>query len=233
MSCIGVIKGIHPSISDNSVKASLRREGADITLASRIENYRGKTFCIKLTFNGNSKPLTVSYNGFDKMIHPFIPPSSTLLCHKCGRGGHRIVDCNARTKRCPICSEEHERKECTNKAESERKCPNCQQNHTANYHKCPYLIREKAIVKIRLYDNLPRNQAINIWEERERQIVQNLNPTVPPSNLGNNPVTINSQSGTNLVPNQNRNAWNISAPNINNPVTNLATSHPATVTNNV
>lgn len=176
LSCLGVIKGIHPSVKPERVKTNLRREGVDVIEATRITNYRGNTFCIKLKFHGSKKTHTVIYDGYDKVIHPFIPPTNTLLCHKCGKGGHRALNCNTSATKCPICSStNHERADFP---KDTKKCPNCGEGHTANYHKCPYLIREKEITKIRLYDDIPRHRAINVWEERARQRATNvINPT--------------------------------------------------------
>ncbi|CAL4250117.1 unnamed protein product, partial [Meganyctiphanes norvegica] len=138
LSCLGFIK-ILPSVKDERIKANLIREGNNNIIAvSRIKKYRGETFCVKLQFSGHTRPPTVIYDGYDKIVHPYIPPAYLLLCHKCGKGGHKIDQCKSRLPKYPICSQEHERKDCL---KTSRKCPNCEgdQNHSPTYHKCPYL----------------------------------------------------------------------------------------------
>ena len=118
LSCIGVIKGIHPSIKAERVKATLLREGGKIIEVTRIVNQRGNTFCIKIKFQGMKKPPTVKYDGYDKFVHPFIPPSNTLLCRKCGKGSHRAIECNTKILKCPICSNNHDRVGCPKLSQS-------------------------------------------------------------------------------------------------------------------
>ena len=166
LSSLGVIRGIPPEVKENRIKANLIREGAHILSVTRIKNYRGDTYTVKIQFVGTTIPETVKYNGNDKTVFPYLPPANRLLCLRCGKGRHKIVNCKTRNLKCPICSQPHERRECP---KTDKKCPNCEGPHTANYHLCPYLIREQDLVKMRIIDNIPRHRAINIWEERARQ----------------------------------------------------------------
>ena len=165
-----------------------------------------------------------------KLVHPYIPPAHLLLCHRCGKGGHKTDQCKSHVPKCPICSKEHERKDCTKES---RKCPNCDQNHSATYHKCSYLIREKEITNIRILEDIPRHRAINVWEERARQraTLQQVqgNPTSFPN--GTHPApNIIRQSGTLPAPQfQNNNLQNI-ASNQNQLGTGLAPNNVQTGT---
>ena len=85
LSCLGVIKGIPTSVDPIRVKSNLIREGTNVIGTSRItRRYREETIttrCIKIEFYGHTKPDVVKYAGYDKKVHPYIPPIYTLLCH--------------------------------------------------------------------------------------------------------------------------------------------------------
>lgn len=168
----GVMKGIDPAVPENRIKANLKAGRANVSEVTRLSNRDGPTTTVKLKFDSMILPKYINYSGVTKLIHPYIPPNNRLLCHRCGRGGHKAAQCRSGGRQCPICSGPHERRGCPRDAAGQplkMECPNCHQpGHTANWQKCTYLQREKDIIRIRLENNIPRNQAVNIWEHRER-----------------------------------------------------------------
>ena len=230
LSCLGVLKGIPVSIDPIKVKTNLSREGTNVIKTSRITRKVGEdiinTRCIKVEFYGHTKPDTVPYAGFNKKVHPYIPPTYTLLCHRCGKGGHKADQCKARYKVCTIwASTEHTRDTCP---KTSRRCSNCKNEHTANYYKCPYLQKERQITKIRLYENVPRSTAINIWDEKAKQKQQNQiqapSPAVLPVNSIQYGTPAPQTQNRNLVPPQYTTNFtpNFNASNISNPGMNIA-----------
>ena len=59
LSSLGVIRGIPPEVKENRIKANLIREGAHILSVTRIKNYRGDTYTVKIQFVGTTIPETV------------------------------------------------------------------------------------------------------------------------------------------------------------------------------
>ncbi|CAL4082131.1 unnamed protein product, partial [Meganyctiphanes norvegica] len=165
----GVMKGIPPEVSLDRVKAEFVRNSIDVQDIIRIKNRQGPTHCLKIEFTGEI-PEEIEYAGEPKTIYRFNPPSWTLICNNCAKGGHKADYCRSPPK-CPICSENHARKDCQKYTVQ---CANCNQQHTARYGKCPYFQMEKDIMKIRTTENVPRHTAKNIWkikeEERKRAI---------------------------------------------------------------
>lgn len=68
--------------------------------------------------------------------------NSPAQCFSCQRFGHSSLHCGY-APRCVKCAGPHQAKECTKTKEMAPKCVNCEGDHTANYSKCPALIREK------------------------------------------------------------------------------------------
>ena len=191
---IGILKGIHQDISINRVKANLVRQGLEIGEVTRLQNRYGPTKCIIINFN-NEIPSEIVYAGRQTAIHRYNPPDRNLICNKCSLGGHKADYCNTKgSPRCPMCSGPHSKRDCPRTKVDDKlifKCPNCPDNaepHTATYGKCPYLIREKELMKIRVMENVPRHIAKTIWlkneEERKKSAFQNpANLIVVPQNF--------------------------------------------------
>ncbi|CAL4212072.1 unnamed protein product [Meganyctiphanes norvegica] len=160
----GVMKGIPPEVSLDRVKAEFIRNSIDVQDIIRINNRQGPTHCLKIEFTGEI-PEEIEYAGEPKTIYRFNPPSWTLICNNCAKGGHKADYCRSPPK-CPICSENHARKDCH---KNTVQCANCNQQHTARYGKCPYFQMEKDIMKIRTTENVPRHTAKNIWKTKEEE----------------------------------------------------------------
>ena len=180
---IGILKGIHQDVSINRVKANLVRQGLEIGEVTRLQNRYGPTKCIIINFN-NEIPSEIMYAGRQTAIHRYNPPDRNLICNKCSLGGHKAEYCNTKgSPRCPMCSGPHSKRDCPRPKVDDKlifKCPNCPDDavpHTATYGKCPYLIKEKEIMKIRIRENVPRHIAKTIWskneEERKKSAFQN------------------------------------------------------------
>ena len=203
---IGILKGIHQDININRVKANLVRQGLEIGEVTRLQNRYGPTKCIIINFN-NEIPSEIVYAGRQTAIHRYNPPDRNLICNKCSLGGHKAEFCNTRGgPRCPMCSGPHSKRDCPRPKVDDQlifKCPNCPDDavpHTATYGKCPYLIKEKEIMKIRVRENVPRHIAKTIWikneEERKKSTFQNPgNLIVVPQNFS----VAGEPGSTNLV----------------------------------
>ena len=99
--CFGVLKGFTLTVRTDRIKANLITSGVkNIVVVTRIENRKGPTTAIKIKFNGTAPPSSVNYVGDSRMVHPYFPPNHKLLCHRCGRGGHKYIYCRSK-KRCP------------------------------------------------------------------------------------------------------------------------------------
>lgn len=69
--------------------------------------------------------------------------SNPAQCFKCQRFGHSSLYCGY-APRCVKCAENHLAQDCPLSKEASPKCINCSGDHTANYKKCPALLKIKA-----------------------------------------------------------------------------------------
>src|SRR5437899_2274891 len=65
-------------------------------------------------------------------------------CFKCQKFGHTAKFCRKEQPVCPVCSEDHQYENCTNKERP--KCANCTGTHSASYKKCSKYIEVKKIL---------------------------------------------------------------------------------------
>ena len=80
-------------------------------------------------------------------------------------------------------------------------CPNCGEIHTPYYYKCWYLPYEKELVKMRIFNNIPRHGDLSIWQEKERQILNDQSdPTPQLSGTDNTPNPMVILNWTGLAP---------------------------------
>ena len=162
---LGVLKGIHPDVPENSIEDELKENGVRINKVIRMQNFRGPTYCVKVEFL-DSLPEEIEYAGYTKLVHKYLPPASSLICNNCSKPGHKASSCSARPQ-CPICSSTtHTKWNCPKEF---KKCSNCGGPHSAKFGLCPVLIKEKEIMHIRINNKIPRHQAKNIWEQKQEE----------------------------------------------------------------
>ena len=193
----GVLKGIDPDVNISRIEEELKRNKINYRKVQRISKKGNPTYCVRIDFPGQI-PNEILYAEEMKKIEKFHPPSWTLICDKCSKGGHSKSVCTAQPK-CPICSGAHERKDCTNK--DYKKCANCNQHHTARYGKCEYFKTEKQYMNIRVQENVPRYTAKNIWTQRqEEKEKQDREKQVRQNNSHFTPKQVSRYHYGNLVP---------------------------------
>ena len=223
----GVMKNIHPEVELFRIKDELLRSGVDVEEVHRIRNHIGITYCVKILFKNNIIPESVLYAGEEKRIHKFNPPIRSLICFKCSGPGHIAIHCSSR-ERCPKCSKNHHKFQCTADTINNpalRKCANCGGNHTATYGKCKTVREERQIMKIRVNQDVPRYHAKNIWKERaeERQRQAQINANNAASAAAENNAPVNHHSGVRGIP------WDIpdrSMPRLPNALSAQTTMNP-------
>ena len=76
-----VIKGIHPTVPSNLIKAQLLRNGVAVEEVSHLYSTRGggDSYYVKVKFIGNI-PSTVPYAGEQRTVHPYEPQVSSQIC---------------------------------------------------------------------------------------------------------------------------------------------------------
>ena len=173
----GVLKWINPNVDTVRIKDSLIRNGEKVTEVIRIENREGATHHVRLTFE-NQIPESVFYNEQYRKIHNYHPPQRTLICNNCSKSGHKADNCHSKP-RCPQCGKGHNQRNCermqeevSRRDQSWRKCPNCEENHSAKFGGCPYFKKSAEIQKIKFKENISFHAARNVWKEKERDRIQ-------------------------------------------------------------
>ncbi|KAF2348236.1 Reverse transcriptase domain [Trinorchestia longiramus] len=145
---MGVIKGIHPSVNVEDIKASADCGSSELLSVTHLPQYSGgikeESSAVKLGFVGTQCPSHI-YVGFTRYaVFPFNAPSRHCYC--CQQLGHVAVSCNS-PLRCLVCSGPHTKDECTAEPRQE-KCANCHQTHIASSKECPAIRNAAAIQKL-------------------------------------------------------------------------------------
>ena len=92
--------------------------------------------------NGKTPPAQADLGWQTCRLMPYVP--EPRRCYKCQKFGHTAKFCKKQQPVCPVCSEEHQYEECTNK--DRPKCANCTGTHSASYRKCTKYIEVKKIL---------------------------------------------------------------------------------------
>ena len=158
---IGVMGPIGKDTDLNDLKEIICEEGHNVTRIGRL--VRGKrnnyepTDLIKVWFEVDTLPeyLLVMAQKFN--VRPFI--QRAFQCFNCQSFGHLASNCTASTK-CVLCAGNHRLTDCPNKTDSSKKCANCGESHTANYSKCPFMIKENKVQKIKANEGLTYRDAV-------------------------------------------------------------------------
>ena len=104
-----------------------------ITHFTKVIKQKGKDNMIKLTFNTNTMPLTITTA--DNDTYPVTPALyQAIRCNKCQRFGHPTLSCRANRPKCPHCAGPHTHDQCPDKRR--KQCANCNGPHGAAYKGC-------------------------------------------------------------------------------------------------
>ena len=156
----GVLKNIHPSISNENIIDDLVLNKVPVHRIHRLHNRHGPTYCVRVSFHTN-RPNTVLFQGIVKTVHKYNP--GVLICNNCSRPGHLARYCRFDVSRCPICSDNHGKRDCPVKNSSDqstRKCSNCQGNHSASSPECHIFVKERKLVLLMVTHDISRGKSL-------------------------------------------------------------------------
>ena len=159
----GVLKNIHPKISNESIIDELVSNKVPVHRIYRLQNSKGPTYCVRVSFH-TDRPSTVLFRGVVKKVHKYNP--GVLICNNCSRPGHLAKYCRFDVSRCPICSGTHGKRDCPVKDSSDlstRKCSNCEGSHSANSPECHFFVKEKKLVLFMVTHDISRREAKEIY----------------------------------------------------------------------
>ncbi|MCG8049252.1 MAG: hypothetical protein N0E48_27270, partial [Candidatus Thiodiazotropha endolucinida] len=178
-----------PKQSDPAqLKERLTKNGHKVSKARRILSKRKEpTKVVKLTFDSQVAPTTVTLDGKTINVHPCRIPY--LRCYTCQKHGHTIKNCPSKIKICAKCSQRHPENKCT-AGPNQLKCPNCRGRHSAAHPQCETFLSYKRKV------NAQNREIKNNWEKR-RSMESAANPQVPdPPKTSNPPNPGSTQTQT-------------------------------------
>ena len=160
----GIIFGVDEEISNEEMSMEI---GA--TAERIIKKFGGRTKITKqmVIYFENELPQYVSYGYRRYRVSEFLPDPTR--CFQCQKYGHKAKECHSRTT-CPICAEKHTYEECKIKdsyrQENNARCPNCKGPHPASYKGCPKYEQAKAVIKIRVKENVTYAEAVRLRAAR-------------------------------------------------------------------
>ncbi|KAF2356832.1 Integrase catalytic core [Trinorchestia longiramus] len=187
----GVIKGIHPSVNVEDIKASADCGSSELLSVTRLSWYSGgikeESSAVKLGFAGTQCPSHV-YVGFTRhaVFHFKAPP---CCCYCCQRLGHIAVNCNSPLCYL-VCSGPHTKDECTAEPEQE-KCANCHQTHIVSSEECSAIRNAAAIQKL---------QCSGVGFEVAKHKLQTPREQIPKSSPGRDAGYLSSRYNKNNSP---------------------------------
>lgn len=136
-----VVKGVHPSITDEELSTEFGRSCKRITSVKTKEaTFKVKVSCVDA--NEKQKLLKEgAYIGRRRyQVEPYLNRESALLCHQCLAFGHVKAVCTSVLK-CSNCAGSHRRSECDATISA---CANCGGPHGAFSYECPKYVCEMA-----------------------------------------------------------------------------------------
>ena len=156
---MGVIGPIGKDTNPEEVKEILLEEGQLVSKVERIYSRKTKTPTNLMTiwFETEILPEVVFFMAERFKVRPFV--GGAYQCYNCQELGHIARTCENPTK-CVICAGEHKLENCPNKENGNKKCANCEGDHTASYSKCPFIIKEKEVQTIRATEGLSYSDAV-------------------------------------------------------------------------
>ena len=149
----------------NSYGCELMREinARDVVQATWIKPKNNRAKPLLVTFNQINPPEFVNIAGERALteVRQYIP--SPLRCNKCQEYGHTRKHCNG-SEICGVCSNPgHHMSECQ---ASEAKCHHCRMPHKTGDRSCAIHNYEKEIITIAVKENIPKQQARVVLNDR-------------------------------------------------------------------
>ena len=188
---IGVIGPIGTETDLDELQEIIKFEGKyQIEKIQRILSFKSKertpTNLLKIWINADQLPEYMYIMAERFRVKPYI--QRTIQCYRCQGFGHFASTCK-KSQSCLVCSGNHRFNECPNKNTDNVKCTNCGKNHTANYSKCPMMIKENEIQKIKSIEKVSYKDALvklNSKEKPNEVPVNHVNVTYPNRSCTNN-----------------------------------------------
>jgi hypothetical protein len=140
-----IIKGIPEYFSESQITEELTSRGYDVKTTKQFANSQRKyrIHLITLTSSPSSKQIFNETSLFFISIQvESYRSNKPAQCYACQRFGHSSRHCGY-APRCVKCAGPHLARDCAKTQEEDPKCVNCDGTHTANYTKCPALLKEK------------------------------------------------------------------------------------------
>ncbi|OOZ38145.1 hypothetical protein BOW52_09195 [Solemya elarraichensis gill symbiont] len=155
----GVIKKVGLSERISEVKNELNKNDHfhPVIDVRRLQNrHRQDSQAVLITFKGHTLPKSVYIGFMEYKVEKYI--RHPLRCTTCQGYNHSANECKSKIK-CPRCSGEHKYSECT-VPDTDKKCPNCGNPHSAGYKGCTYHKTQVKIIKTQTLDNISYASAV-------------------------------------------------------------------------
>lgn len=164
ISCQGIVRSVHQSLSDNDIISSINSiyKVISVRRLSRRSSPAGvqpviyePTQTLVITFAGTTLPKYVKLYYCSLPVEAYILP--VLRCYNCLRFGHTSKLCKS-TQRCATCSGPHDKSKCEVQSPL---CVHCSQPHSSLDANCPELRRQQAIKRFMATEKLTFFEASN------------------------------------------------------------------------
>jgi hypothetical protein len=142
-------------MNDEEILEGLAEQG--ITGIRRITSTRNgiqvPTRLIILTFDTPKPPQSIKVGYEVVEVEQYIP--NPLRCTRCQRYGHHHTRCDSRKPiTCSVCGDKDHTSTPESPCKATPKCANCAGPHPAYSRECPYYVKEKQILRIKVEQNL-------------------------------------------------------------------------------
>ena len=154
----------------------------------------------------NFQTLTIIFERFK--VSAFMP--APWRCYHCQGFGHNANNCKSGAK-CLFCAGNHLVDTCPNKLEGQKKCGNCNGNHTANYGGCMQNKNDKVVQNIRIEENISYRDAVkkfNTISQVNESETQHANNILTPSDASVRPKLKPRATNLNSILRKNTNKVN-------------------------
>lgn len=152
------VKEIQANLASQNV-VNVRR------ITKRVGTNTVNTPLIVLTFSEQSPPTHIFLGLLRVSVRSYYP--TPLLCYACANYGHTRKNCNQQPI-CLNCSKQidtHNGQPCTENPY----CQNCKGEHGPTNRKCPVYVKEKAIIKIKVDQNMTFGEARLEYNSRKNK----------------------------------------------------------------